>query len=177
MEKIALNNNQLDYLADLNPHLRRVFEGAIACDELPEQISMSPKAYIVNTDTKDKPGRHWLGVWTEGRVCEIMDSYGMPLEYYEKDSTYITEFAKRFQTVKRSSKTLQSLFSKSCGDYALLYLFFKAEGKSMQDFLKHFSDKDYVRNDRIVGEWLTSLVVKEVEWSHVNQKPIKQVGR
>ena len=75
MEKVALNNLQLDLLAQSDPKLSQLLCGTVACDQLPSLVMKEgPTAYIVNTDPQDKPGRHWIALWTEGNVCEIMDS-------------------------------------------------------------------------------------------------------
>ena len=56
----------------------------MACDELPKRPKKwTPQAYIVNTDRQGEPGQHWLALWTEGTVCELMDSFVLPLEHYQ----------------------------------------------------------------------------------------------
>lgn len=83
MESVASSDQQLDYLSRQDCALNRYFKGVFPSDELPKSPSKTTTAaYIVNTDPHDKPGKHWLALWVENGVCEIMDSYGMPLEYY-----------------------------------------------------------------------------------------------
>jgi len=36
----------------------------------------------VNTDPHDKPGMHWIALWADKDKCEILDSYGLPLDVY-----------------------------------------------------------------------------------------------
>ena len=89
MEQVALNNVQLDYLARDDPVLKPYFYGTVACDRLPKKpLKTRPQAYIVNTDPHDQPGEHWLALWTQGNVCEVMDSYALPLEKYEQDTPF-----------------------------------------------------------------------------------------
>ena len=84
MEAVALSTSQLNQLVQADPPLRFLFYGTLACDEMPKRPPKSkPQAYIVNTDRKGKPGQHWLALWTEGSVCEIMDSFALPLEHYQ----------------------------------------------------------------------------------------------
>ncbi|CAH3169431.1 unnamed protein product [Pocillopora meandrina] len=84
MEFVWLTTNQLNALADSDPELRKYFVSALACDELPESPErVKPRAYIVNTHPADKPGEHWIAVWTEHDSCEILDSYGLDLTTYE----------------------------------------------------------------------------------------------
>ena len=51
MEKITLNNRQLDFLASHDPVLEPFFFGTVPCDKLPRHPDKSnPTGYIVNTD-------------------------------------------------------------------------------------------------------------------------------
>ena len=51
MEKVALNNVQLDRLADSQPTLKPHFYGTVPCDRLPSSPDKKgPVGYIVNTD-------------------------------------------------------------------------------------------------------------------------------
>jgi len=85
MEHVVLNNVQLDYLARDDPQLKPVFYGMVPFDQLPKTPrKTTPQGYIVNTDPHDRPGQHWLAVWTDGNVCEVLDSYALPLERYEQ---------------------------------------------------------------------------------------------
>ena len=43
MEKVVLNNVQLDYLAFNHPHLGKLYEGTRACDALPATIAKEGK--------------------------------------------------------------------------------------------------------------------------------------
>ena len=175
MEKVALNNHQLDYLAQADPKLCQLFYGTVARDGLPSVVNREgPTAYIVNTDPHDKPGKHWIALWTEDNVCEILDSNVLPLQEY-KATDPLTEWLERHYKVQvYSQKTLQSAFSQSCGDYTLMFLVLKARGANRQDFLSLFSSKDFVNNDRIVGSWLRARVVDQLAWTQL--KPADQIN-
>jgi len=66
-----------------------------------------------------------------------------------------------------NGQSLQSIYSKSCGDYASFYLKDRARGQSMNEFLSRFSKNDYVDNDHKVGQMLKKLIEKELEWDKV----------
>ena len=84
MEFVPLSDTTLRFLALDDPWLKRVFRGVVPSDRLPRRPSRTTRAaYIVNTYTAGEPGRHWLGLWTENDVCEVFDSYGLPLITYE----------------------------------------------------------------------------------------------
>ena len=54
------------------------------------------------------------------------------------------------------------MYSQSCGDYALMYLIDRAEGRNLNEFLNRFKKHDYVKNDHKVGQMLKKLVEKEI---------------
>ena len=81
MEKVALNNLQLDYSAGSHPKLVRGF--------------------LRN---------------------EVMDSYGLSLEVYGTTDPIMEWLNRHFKYQMHNGRSQQSLFSQSCGDYALMYL-------------------------------------------------------
>ena len=85
MEFVALTTRQLDYLARQDPYLEPIFKGVFASDQLPKEKEIQTRsAYIVNVDTHDKHGSHWLSIFVEKDQCEVFDSYGLPLHWYER---------------------------------------------------------------------------------------------
>jgi len=83
MEFVALTDQQLTSLAKDDPCLKEIFYGTVPCDRLHKSpVKHKPRAYIVNTDPHDKPGQHWIALWTQNNVCEVIDSYGLPLAQY-----------------------------------------------------------------------------------------------
>ena len=71
MEFVALSTQELNAIADQDPWLKKVFEGTGPCDGLPRRPKKKA-TYIVNTDPEGKPGEHWIALWTENNVCEVM---------------------------------------------------------------------------------------------------------
>ena len=135
MEHVALNNVQLEYLARDDPALKPYFYGTVACDRLPKTPRKNtPQGYIANTDPHDQPRQHWLAVWTDGNMCEVLDSYALPLAQYEQATPLREWIVKHWKYVLTNGKSLQAISSKSCGDYALLYLKAKACGRTLQEF-------------------------------------------
>ena len=171
MEKITLNNRQLDFLASHDPVLEPFFFGTVPCDKLPRHPDKSnPTGYIVNTDPHYLPGKHWIALWTDGKTCEVMDSYALPLNTYGTTDPLVDWLNKHWKYVIHNGQSLQSLYSQSCGDYALMYLRARARGLSMETFVGQFSKHDYVHNDHKVGQMLKKLIEKQIaseEWYHV----------
>ena len=75
MEFVPLSDIALRHLTLDDPILKRVFYGMHTSDGLPSHPTCrTGAAYIVNTDPRGKPRKHWLGLWTEEGACEFMDS-------------------------------------------------------------------------------------------------------
>ena len=165
MEKVALNNVQLDRLADSQPTLRLYFYKTVPCNRLPDAPDkQGPVGYIVNTDPAGEPGRHWIALWTKNGECEILDSYALPLETYQTTGLLIAWLHRHWDLVTQNRQSLQSLYNRSCGDYALFFLIDRSQGKSMNEILNRFDKHDYVHNDHKVGQMLKTLIERERVW-------------
>ena len=82
MENVLFNNVQLDHLARSHPSLGPNFYCTVPSDRLPDKPGKCGLlGYIVNTDPQGQRGRHWIAR-TQNNVCELMDSYALPLETY-----------------------------------------------------------------------------------------------
>lgn len=143
-----------------------MFYGTVPCDRVPKTLPQEgPTAYIVNMDPHDEPGRNWIGMWSEGNVCEIMDSYGLLLDVYGTTGPIMGFLNRHFKHQMHNAKSLQPLFSQSCGDYALMFLIDRAEGLSMNNILNWFTQNSYVNNYHKVEQTLKRLIVDELVWS------------
>ena len=162
MEFVPFTTEQLSYLAKQDPCLAPIFEGVFAADELPGLPEQWKKrAYIVNTDPIDKPGSHWLGIFTKKHTCEVFDSYRLPLNWY-KPSDVVEWVFENFETVSSNAMTLQEMNSQSCGQYALMYSKAKARGQIIDDFRSLFKKGDFVHNDHLVGQVIKPLLTSRV---------------
>ena len=169
MEKVPLNNGQLDHLATADAIFKPSFYGTVACDRLPRRpIKKEPREYIVNTDPHHRTGRHWLALWTHsGNICQVMDSYDLPLESYETTEPLQDWLKGQWKYVIYNGQSLQSIYSKSCGDYTLFYLKDRARGQSINEFLRRFWKHDYVNNGHKVSQILKMLIEKELDCDQV----------
>ena len=161
MEFVPLNTRVLNYLARDDTVLKRYFYGTVAADKLPRHpVKQVSTGYIVNTDPVGEPGKHWLAIWTKGNVCEVMDSYGLPLSSYTDPE--LQRWFKQWKHVVQNQDTLQALDSQTCGHYALIYLKSRARGYSMQDFLSRWRGDNLVLNDRVSQE-IRNLIKQELD--------------
>ena len=103
-------------------------------------VKTTPQGYIVNTDPHDRPGQHWLAVWTDGNVCEVLDSYALPIGNVRASHPVTRLDRETLEVCGDQWQVPASHLKQECGDYALLYLKAKARGRTLQDFLNEFSD-------------------------------------
>ena len=55
----------------------KTFKNVLPKDKLPKKISQFPSAYILNTDSSDQRGKHWVVCDFESpNYAEFFDSYG-----------------------------------------------------------------------------------------------------
>ena len=70
----ALDNTKIDKVG------RKLFAswgGCFASD----RVKFQPyHYYIINVDTHDQPGSHWLACFTQGKKCYVWDSYGRSIK-------------------------------------------------------------------------------------------------
>ena len=124
-----------------------MFQGVYPSDRLPERPPKTTRcAFIVNTDPAGEPGQHWLGLWTEEGVCEVMDSYGLPLTVYEAPGMH-EWIARHWKYVVRNDRTLQAYESRACGHYAFAYLQDRVRRRTLLEFVESFRGGDYLERD------------------------------
>ena len=174
MELVALSDRILRILAGSDRHLKRVFYGVFPADRLPEVKNKKRKgAFIVNTDPAGEPGQHWLGIWTEDDACEVMDSYGLPLSYYNNET--LQAWFQQWKELITSDMTLQSLDSQACGDYALLFVKARSRGATFSDFLAEWYMHDQMSNDTKAVGLVREMIDKEL-YDDIDGKDVGQMS-
>lgn len=94
-----------------------------------------PIFLVSNLDPDTKKGSHWIAIHIDKYgVGEYFDSYG------RKPIGYHLDFLKR--NAKKwifNDKRIQNNFTSICGEYCLIYLYFKYMNKSMHNFVNIFT--------------------------------------
>jgi len=143
-----MNTLQIEELLKSDPWTKKIFKGVFARDQLPKIIY--PSAYIVNTQPIAEPGEHWIAIYfDENKNGECFDSYGLPPQVYGLDA-FMDRNSKRWTY---NQKTLQSLFSATCGHYCIYFILFRSRGHSMQSITSRFS-KNLTENDRKITRFV-----------------------
>lgn len=131
--------------------------GCYALDELPREKLVKPALIISNTAPSSHSGKHWVGFYfTPGHKAEFFDSFGRPpnqkqfKQFLENNSTSFVY----------NNKRIQGNFSSVCGNFCILFLYFRCQHKSMSTFLKNFNVHTPEKNDLKVLRMYSKLSEK-----------------
>ena len=127
-----MNETEIYNLLKSDKYTSKYFLGVMSYDRLPQE-NPPPGLYVVNTDVSTGPGKHWVCIFF-GNTTEYFDSLGRPPQELK---SYLKQYA---STYMYSTKRIQGIGSDVCGDYCILYAYFRCRGKSMNAFVNMFSD-------------------------------------
>lgn len=158
-----MNTTQLLYCIRNDPRLNTLCVGVFPADRLP-----APEAYpfcmIHNLDDSNKEGSHWTATYVDH------DAYGFYFDSYgscppRRTETYLNRHCQDFM---HSGKVVQSVYSSSCGQHCLYFLYRKANGDSLEEICDSYSN-DLEKNDQIVTDFVNrtfdmNTVVVEPEY-------------
>ena len=72
-----MNSLQIEGLLKKDSQAKKIFKNVCALDEI--EVPSYPSAYVINSDTSDKKGEHWVAVYFDkNRRGEYFDSYELP---------------------------------------------------------------------------------------------------
>ena len=109
-----MNGLQIKDLLKKDSQAKKIFKKVCALDEI--EVPSYPSAYVINSDTSDKKGEHWVAVYFDkNRRGEYFDSYGLPPAVLALEA-YMDHFLLDWIY---NCKTIQSLFSNVCGHYCV----------------------------------------------------------
>lgn len=96
------------------------FVGVFPLNKLPPHLPHGSGSFIVNSDTHNLPGEHWLAVsYKNGGIVKAFDPLGF---FYPLG--LVNYLAKRFprKTIQYNWKSYQKLSEKTCGEHCLRWL-------------------------------------------------------
>ncbi len=148
---------------EINKYLKDFsqFKGTYPKDLLPKIYGL-PIGIVINTDSSDEPGEHWVAVYIDRNgIGEYFDSFGLPPLHKE-----ITDFMHENcpQGWLYNTITFQSMYSQTCGNYCVLYLSSKFKGMNFNEFTVIFNHSPDL-NDK-----LAKRLYKDQVWSNKANK-------
>ena len=149
-----MNSKQIERLLWANKWTRTNFMGCYAADQIPTEILKFPSSLIINLDTKDKPGSHWVAVYIKNKShAYYFDSFG-PLNCLnpsniKPDQNCITgpnsniyNFLKIFEHLSLNKSIYQSIFSHNCGYFCIFFIYSMSIGKSFSNTVSTLDRQD-----------------------------------
>ena len=121
----------------------KIYRGIYACNKIP-LLNTFPSVFIINTDTDDKKGEHWVALYFKNKnECEYFDSYGLSIT-----NKYIQRYLDNLGILNYTYNTLQyqNIFSKLCGYYVIAFVLCKSKQIPIINFYQKNVDEFIVQN-------------------------------
>ena len=142
--------------------------GVCATDHIPRSLTL-PAAVVTNIDTSDKPGSHWVAFYIDKNAKgTYFDSYGLaPVSRH-----HIDRLRRNCASFKWNEKKLQSVNSKVCSEYCIIFLSYVCSGRTLRAFCIIFSRDSHV-NDALAAKFYENVKRKNhrKRLSRVNNFP------
>ena len=128
---------------------KNMFVGVFARDLLPTKLDYYPCTLIINTDTKNLPGKHWVAIYINGyKEGEYFDSFGHAPS--EDIALWLNRFTLKWRRVNTS--TLQNPLSVNCGQFVLYFIHERPLVNSSQSIMRQFG-ANTIHNNEIVNSY------------------------
>ena len=140
-----MNTLELETYMKADSLISSYYGGVVPKDLLPLQ-TVKPSFYVVNLDTSDKAGSHWIVMFhRDDKMTEYFDPLGK-----KPDEEFVSYLTLQSQHYIFNNRRCQSRVSNLCGQYCLFYCYFRSRGYSMQDILGMFDENNLLYNDQLV---------------------------
>ena len=131
------------------------FIGCFAENELNDlTITSFPSFLIVNIDSSEMEGSHWIAIGVFKEKIEIFDPLGFDIFNWTQVPCHLLDFLHRLSVTRRvlTAPRVQSNSSYLCGFYTIFYVIAR-KFLSFEHLSKCFCTKFLPRNDKILYEF------------------------
>lgn len=145
-----MDNFEIEALLHNNKHTHKVFGAVLAADQL-QQVQPTNKTtfYIVNTERLNSIGQHWYCLGISNHEIEIFDSTA----FLGLKNSYLLAYLSNHESIqfKFNKCQYQSKTTAVCGLYCCCFIYYRALGYTLNDFLKKFDNsKNFLDNDKLI---------------------------
>ena len=138
-----------------NQYSKHLFIGVFLRDALPKAIVSYPCSLMINTDTKNLPGKHWVSIYISSyKEGEYFDSFDRKPS--QDVALWLNKFTIKWKKI--NSVILQDPLSVTCGHFVLFYI---NEGPLVQSHfhvLKQFHS-DTFSNEQFLNHYHQETLV------------------
>ena len=121
------------------------FEGVFARDELPSKRRRN-RMFVMNTDTSNLPGTHWVAVIVRNNIGYCFDPLGFAPS--TTLSNWMNQYYKKWNS--NTDRHVQPLYSNLCGYYCLYFLFWSSTSFMTQFNFNTILDKLFPKSQNFV---------------------------
>jgi len=124
-------SSQIMKILNSNPLTSQLFQGCFPCDRPPPQITRLPSVLIINLDSQNSGGSHWIAlIYTKGRKVIYFDSLALPIS-----KCISNHFLKNFSVLKNVNP-YQSPLAKTCSHHCISLVYFLSLNYSFPQYIK-----------------------------------------
>ena len=132
------------------------FMGCYPCDKLPTFPKKLPRSLIVNTDSVQRPGDHWVALVFTEKECFYFDSFGVGI--LEIDIWRYVQ--NKYTSFIHSVVEIQSIKSKKCAEFCIGFVLYVKSIKSYENYIKKFHFEKPMLNDLEITRCLRGYLRK-----------------
>ena len=149
-----MNTQEMFYLMKSDREIRKIFMGVYAIDLIPKSLPI-PSIIIVNLDSSEKKGSHWIILHFARKHVEYFYSLGkQPVENIHN------LLISKGLVYKYNKKRLQSPYTDSCGLFCFYYSYYSCRKIDYNMILSNFTS-NLECNEQIVKN-LYSEFIKQI---------------
>ena len=137
-----MDSNEIEDILSYDKH----FMGCFASNQLPSFPSSFPKSMIINTDTANSSGEHWVALVLKKKSCFYFDSFGLPI-LNDNILNFVSEI---YNKVSYTDVCIQNVFSDYCGKFCIAFIKHVHSKYSYHTFINQFNFVKLYKNDSIV---------------------------
>ena len=129
-----MDSSQIETLLWSNKWTRGSFLGCFSSDQIPKTIIKYPTSLIINLDSKNKSGSHWVAAFIKNQSkVYYFDSFGplnclypqhiKPNQYcLSSPNSSIYDFLNSFNSVKTNKIIYQSMYADNCAHFCIYFI-------------------------------------------------------
>lgn len=145
--------SQIDCILAADPLTKRAYAGCFSIDTFPKTLE-PPVSFVLNSDTADGVGEHWLSIWRKDGLTVFFDSLGLPPSHY---SLELDDYIRRNGRMWTNSVQWQSNHSNVCGQYSIYAIQTLERTHNPRNIIRPFT-LDRVKNDQWIARRFKKLI-------------------
>lgn len=148
-----------DVLSSMCEKVVKNFVGVYSSDRIPlECYKLENFCIILNLDSHNEPGSHFVSIYSTNKHLEYFDSYGLP-PFIPKIVEFLRYLTRKNNVALKINKIrIQSNKSVFCGVFCFAHLLSKGLFFTLNDYISIYSKSILELNDKIVVYFIANVL-------------------